>query len=222
MIKTIKVTGIGELDIAPDTTEIHVSLTDVKKKYSEALADSASAVEALQEAFMKCGFAKEDLKTIRFNINEENDSYEDEKGRWRTRFAGYRYNTDCRLSFPASNETLGKCLSALAESPAKPRFSIRYTVGDPKKMTKALMKLAVKDAKAKAKVLAENAGVTLGNVVHISYTDSYNSIALSPVEEMCADGMYKAKIAGAPAIQMNVTPDNIHAKEYVTILFAIE
>lgn len=78
MIKTIKVTGIGELDIAPDTTEIHVSLTDVKKKYSEALADSASAVEALQEAFMQCGFAKEDLKTIRFNINEENDSYEDE------------------------------------------------------------------------------------------------------------------------------------------------
>lgn len=65
-------------------------------------------------------------------------------------------------------------------------------------MTKALMKLAVKDAKAKAKVLAENAGVALGNVVHISYTDSYNSIALSPVEEMCADGMYKAKTAGPP------------------------
>lgn len=67
-MRTIRVTGKGQIKVKPDTTRIAISLEGIYPEYSEALRHSSLDTEQLKDVLSAFGFERSDLKTLNFNI----------------------------------------------------------------------------------------------------------------------------------------------------------
>ena len=76
-MRTIRVTGKGQIKVKPDMTRITMTLTGVCKEYEEMLRRSSEDTESLKEVLSEFGFDRSDLKTLSFDVDTEYESYRD-------------------------------------------------------------------------------------------------------------------------------------------------
>ncbi len=217
-MRTIRVTGKGMLRVKPDTTRITLTLEGERKDYAETLCASSDDTERLKTLLEGFGFAREDLKTLFFNVDTAYESYEEE-GVYRQRFKGYRYRHEMKAEFPNDNDRLGRILAALANSPVQPQFGVSYTVKDPEALKNQLLERAVADAKEKAAVLARAAGVPLGAIQSVDYSWGQIDFEVHPMDRLCAEKL--ALDEGNAALSLDVQPDDIEAADTVTVVWEI-
>ncbi len=214
-MKTIRITGKGNIRLRPDTTRITIGLEGVFPEYSETAVHSAADTENLKKIVEKLGFARTDLKTLRFDIRPEFESYK-EKGVYKNRLIGYKYSHIMKLEFDPDNTLLGKTLSALSDSDVHPDLSIDYTVKDPEAVKNKLLGKAVSDAREKAEVLTKAAGVPLKDIQSIDYSWGKIDIDISR-SVVCAAPMCLGEDMAAPDIE----PDDIELSDNVTVTWEI-
>ena len=217
-MKTIKVTGTGQIRRRPDRARITLTLEGVSPEYGEAIRRSAEATEQLKDLIEARGIARSELKTLDFNIDTEYEGYE-ENGIYKQRFAGYRFRHLTKVEFDADSDLLGRLLSAFARCPAKPEFRISFTVKDPEAAKTALLGNTVADAKAKAEALAKAAGVRLGAIRRIDYSRAGIDLEVRPVNRLM---MAKDCSEATGSLALDVEPDDVTASDTVTILWEIE
>lgn len=214
--KTLRVTGSGMIRLKPDTVRITLTLEGLEREYAATIRRSAEDTERIRDALHSAGFAREDLRTLSFNVQTEYEGYQEE-GVYRQRLTGYRFRHELKIEFPWDNERLGEVLAAVTETALTPEIRIAYTVKDREAAKNTLIGMAVADAKAKAEALVTAAGVKLLGIRHIGYAIDENEFAVHPVlyagaaRKMCADNC-------APEI----VPEEITAEDTVTIVWAIE
>ena len=179
-MRTIRVTGRGQMKVHPDMTRIIITLEGRHKEYGETLRRSSEDTEQLRDLMSAFGFERSDLKTLNFGVDTEYETYK-EKGEYKQRFVGYKFRHLLKLEFESDNKRLGKILYALAECPLNPEFRIAYTVKDPEAAKNTLLGKAVKDAMEKAEVLAAAACVTLKDIQSIDYFWGEISCEVSPM-----------------------------------------
>ena len=218
-MRTIRVTGKGKIKVKPDMTRLTITLEGMYRDYGETLKHSSEDTDALKELMTQFGFEKSDLKTLNFNVNTEYESYR-EKDVYKQRFLGYKYVHVLKLEFESDNDRLGKILYALANSEIHPEFRISYTVKDPEASKNELLGKAVKDAKAKASVLADASGVALKDIQNIDY--SWGEINFE-VEPMRKDMIFESRCMLAEgSYDMDIEPDDIEVTDTVTVVWEIE
>lgn len=169
-MRTIRVTGKGQIRVRPDMTRITMTLTGLYKEYGETLRHPSADTEVLKDVLAEFGFERSDLKTLSFNVDTEYESYRDRNNDYTQKFVGYRFNHILKVEFESDNDRLGKILFALANCKANPEFRISYTVKDPEAAKNLLLGKAVTDAKEKAVVLTQAGGVTLKDIQSIDYS----------------------------------------------------
>lgn len=219
-MRTIKVTGKGNLKVKPDMTRVTMTLEGVYPEYEETLQKSAQDTECLKEVLGKLGFAKSDLKTLSFSVDTKHESYQDKRNEWKQRFVGYEFRHMMKLEFDSDNTLLGKVLFALANAPIRPEFRLSYTVKDKEKTKNELLGKAVADAKEKAEVLAQAAGVTLNNMMSIDYSWGELDIEVRPMNR----AVFAARCATSAkeeSYDMDIEPDDIDVSDTVTIVWEI-
>ncbi len=113
-MRTIRVTGKGQLRVKPDMTRITLSLEGLYPEYGEALRRSAEDTEKIKDLLTELAFARTDLKTLNFNVDTEYESYQ-VKNTYKQRFVGYKYHHQMKVEFDSDNARLGKVLYALAK-----------------------------------------------------------------------------------------------------------
>ena len=86
-MRTIRVTGKGQIKVKPDVTRITMSLEGLYPEYGEALRHSSLDTEHLKDVLSAFGFERSDLKTLSFDVNTESESY-NENGIYKQRFVG--------------------------------------------------------------------------------------------------------------------------------------
>ncbi len=219
MERTIRVTGRGKLSVKPDRTRITLTLEGVFPMYEETLRAASEDSETLRSTLAALDFAPGDLKTLSFNVDAEYESYEDERHNYKQRFVGYKYIHTMKLEFDSDNDRLGKVLYKLANASVSPQFRISYTVGDPEKAKNALLANAVADAKAKARLLADAAGVSLGDILTVDYSMADIVLESHPVRAMA---FRKAGAANEESYDMAIEPDNIEVSDTVTVIWRIQ
>ena len=217
--RTIRVTGKGLLKLRPDLTRLTLTLQDTHPDYGETLRRSAEKTDGLRGVLEGLGFARDALKTLQFHVDPVYEGYQDEHGVYRNRFTGYRFQHVLKLEFPSDNELLGRMLYALAHCDAAPEFQISYTLSDPEAAKNALLERAVRDARAKAEVLAAAAGMRLGPLQSIDYSWGEPDLEVRPMRKMLAAD--NAVAAGAPSYDMNIEPDDITVSDSVTVIWRI-
>ena len=169
--RMIRVTGRGQLKVRPDMTRVTMTLEGIRKDYTKALKASSEDTEALKELLEREGFSRENIKTLSFDVNMENESYRDKDGNWKSRFKGYQYRHTMKIEFPSDQKRLGNILYLLANhTTIRPEFRFSFFVGDAEASKNELLGKAVADAKEKAAVLASAARCTLKDIEFIDYS----------------------------------------------------
>lgn len=221
-MRTIRVTGKGQIKVKPDTTRITMSLEGTYPEYGETLRKSSEDTESLKDLLAGFGFARSDLKTLNFNVETEYESYKD-KGSYKQRFVGYKFHHMMKVEFLSDNDRLGKVLYALANCPINPEFRLSYTVSDPEAAKNELLGKAVTDAKEKASVLTQAAGVTLKDIQSIDYSWGEIDFEYRPMNRMLmADECLASPMAAeGSSYDMDIEPDDIEVSDTVTVLWEI-
>lgn len=214
-MKTIRITGKGNLKVRPDTTRIIITLEKVCREYGDALRNSSENTESLRDLLKRLGFERTDLKTLNFHVDTEYENYR-ENDVYKQRMVGYRYRHVMKVEFPSDNERLGRILYALASSPVNPEFRISYVVSDPEAKKNELLENAVRDARIKAEALTRAAGVTLKDIWSIDYSWGEVDFEVRPMEEL-----RMAKFDGGGSFDMDIEPDDIDMSDTVTVTWEI-
>lgn len=219
-MRTIRVTGKGQIKVKPDMTRITITLDGMYPDYAETLRHSSEDTNSLKDVLAAFGFERTDLKTLSFNVDTEYESYR-ENDTYKQRFVGYRFRHLLKVEFDSDNERLGKILCALGNCDLNPEFRISYTVKDPEAAKNELLGKSVKDAKEMAAVLTSAGGVTLKDIQSIDYSwgeiefevSPMNRLmkACAPVPDACEDACY----------DMDIEPDDIEIADTVTVVWEI-
>ena len=220
MERTIRVTGRGKMNVKPDTIELNIFVSKVYPEYAEAMEASAEMTEVLKAAAERAGFDPRDLKTTGFSINMNYEGVYDEKGNWKNKFAGYRYDHNLALRFDADNVKLGKMLWELSDCGADAEISINHTVKDPEPVRNELLAKAVKDSRTKAEVLAAASGVSLGDIISVDYSWGEMQIYNRTVDNMTFGGAAKMSMT-EESFDMDIEADDIHIRDTVTVIWEI-
>ena len=162
----IWVTGMGQVTSAPDIATLNGGVEAVAETVAEARSKAAEAMDAMMEALASLGVEDRDIQTTSFNIYPE---YQYDRENDRSELVGYRVNNQIAVTIRDLDQ-VGAVIDDMVEAGGDlARFNgIRFGLDDPKPLETEARKLAVEDLTAKATELADNAGVSLGDLVYIS------------------------------------------------------
>jgi len=213
--REIVVKGIGKVSAAPDLLIIEMALESKRMDYEETMQQATEKTDSLRAAIESAGHDGKELKTESFYINTRYESYR-ESGGHKQRFAGYVCNHRLKLEFDLDMKKLGLTLGAIAGCKATPDFSINFSVKDPGAVSEQLLANAVENAKTKAEILAESAGVKLGAIQRIDY--NWGELQLYSNTSM--DVMCCAETSGS--YDMGIEPEDIDVSDNVTVVWEMD
>lgn len=224
-MRTIRITGKGKIKVKPDMTRITMTLEGIYPEYTEALRHSSRDTDCIKDVLGAFGFERSDLKTLSFNVNTEYEMYQEENSvKVKQRLVGYKFRHQMKVEFESDNDRLGRILYALAHCQVKPEFRISYTVKDQEAAKNELLGKAVADAKEKAAVLTQAAGVGLKEIQGIDYSWGEINFEAHPMgramlAEDEADGLMAPLSA---SYDLDIEPDDIEVSDTVTVVWEIQ
>lgn len=193
-----------------------MNIVSKDKEYVKSVENANKRIEMLQNAVVSSGFAKEDLKTLAFNVSTNYEGETDEHGRYRNVFAGYVCRYTLKLSFDMDAKRLAQTLTAISESGANAEFSIKFTVKYPERVSAELLVSATENARQKAEVLCAASGAKLGMLIKINY-DWTDVNVFSP-------SVYKMEMERGVAVAGAVPefePENIESNDSAVFIWEI-
>ncbi|MDQ2632589.1 MAG: SIMPL domain-containing protein [Pseudomonadota bacterium] len=163
----IVVTGEGEAAVAPDMALLTLSVMREAKTAREALdANNAAMVEVI-DAIKMFGIADRDLQTAGLQIMPRYDYTNKPDGTQQADLVAYQVTNTLSVRVRDLVKT-GEILDKAVSLGVNQGGNIVFTNDDPSATITEARKQAVAEATAKAKTLAEAAGVELGRILEIS------------------------------------------------------
>lgn len=163
--RQIVVTGEGRVDTTPDMAVISLGVTHEAKAAMAAMGETSAAVAAVLERLTAMGVAEKDVQTENVSLNPI----------WSD--PGSQGGVPSISGFSASNtvqvrvrdlERLGAIMDTAIGDGANTFSGLQFSLQNPAPQEEEARKRAVADGMARAKALAEAAGVTLGPVQQIN------------------------------------------------------
>ncbi|MEX0934154.1 MAG: SIMPL domain-containing protein [Candidatus Paceibacterota bacterium] len=163
---TITVRGEGELSLVPDVAQFNFAVIHEAKEVANAQEQVSKDIDTLLSYLDEFGVANKDIKTTSYTISPRYDYREVGMYPGGTRvLVGYEVSQWIEIKLK-NIDALGELVSGLGSRGATNIGSIRFTVEDEEKVLRDARKLAIDDAKEKARVLARDLGVSLVGVVN--------------------------------------------------------
>lgn len=162
----ISVTGTGQIDAVPDMAWITMGVLEEAPTAKEAMDAASQSMTAVIERLASVGIAEKDMQTQGINLSPKYDNRRYENGE-APKIIGYVYSTNLRvrvLDLPK----LGDILDAVVSDGANRFNGLQFTVQDKKPLMDAARQAAIQDAMAKAQMMAETAGVSVGRIMSLS------------------------------------------------------
>ena len=165
--RQISVSGTGRVDLAPDMATVRIGVTHQDEDAAAALQQTSDAVAAMLARLTELGIAARDVQTAGLSLNPV----------WRDR--PEQQGQPMPWGFEASNvvslrlrdiAALGEVLDALVADGANRLDGVSFGLQDPEASMDEARRLAVADARRKATLFAEAAGVALGKVIDLTET----------------------------------------------------
>ena len=195
VLRHISVTGQGRAESAPDMATISLGVTTQQREAAAAMRENATQVAAMLAVLADKGIAARDMQTSNLNLHPR---YE------------HRNNQAPQVTgFVASNtltirvrdlSSLGNVLDAALGVGANQLHGLRFGFADPQAQQDIARQTAIDDARRKAELYAETAGVAALRVISISETGGASS---RPAMMMEAQAMSRS--ADIPIAEGEVT-----------------
>lgn len=155
----ITVTGMGSVEAAPDRAEFSFGVESQGETAGAALDANNAAVQKVIDAVKAAGVAAADIQTQQVSVYPR---YSDDG----QAIVGYSaVNTITAKITDLAN--VGAVVDAAAAAGANQVYGPMLSIDDQSGLYQDALKVALEDARAKAKAIAAAAGVSLGAVVNI-------------------------------------------------------
>lgn len=167
---TISISGKGEVTAAPDTAFITSGVTTDAKTAREALTANTRAMSDLIAALKEAAIDAKDIQTSGFSVAPQYVYANKPDANGYTpppAISGYQVQNSVSVRV-RKIAGLGDVLDKMVTVGANTIGGISFSVDDPAKLLDGARKAAFADAKAKASVYTEAAGIDLGRIVSIS------------------------------------------------------
>ena len=162
----IWVNGEGKVTAAPDTAVLTLGIQAQELTVAEARDKAAEAMTAVKNALTDAGIDDKDIQTQYFSIQQVT-RWDDDKQQ--ETVIGYQVTNTVTVKVRDLNKTPAVIDGVTAAGGDLTRISsIAFTIDDPTTYYEQARVKAVADAAAKAKKLADTAGVKLGKATYIS------------------------------------------------------
>lgn len=172
---SIQLTGHGEVMAAPDTAFVTSGVTSQGATAKDALAANTADMTLLIATLKSAGIDAVDIQTSGFSVSP-NYVYSDEKDangyQLPPRISGYTVTNQVTVHVRDLG-VLGKVLDQSVQVGANTINGITFSVDDPSALYAEARKAAFADAKAKADLYAQAAGVELAAISLISEQQNY-------------------------------------------------
>lgn len=209
---SISVTGRGIADVSPDKLKLTVATEVIRENPKEAQAESAATMDRIIKALLEAGVGAKDIATARYRVGPH---FEEEEfpGLRRGKQKGY-CATNIALVTIHDLDAAGHLMD-LAVKAGATTLELGYDYSVPDEARALARQRAFADAEAKARHLAELAGVQLGELLLITEVESPWAISV-PTE---APGIAAPAMAPTPP---PVRPSQLRIEITVEVTYRIK
>lgn len=164
-IRTISVSGEGKATTPPDMATIHTGVVTQAETAHDALAVNNVAIKNILTTLAEHKIAAKDIQTSSFDVRPE--YRRGPRGQQEPEIVGYRVTNQVRV-FVRNLPDLGQVLDALVAAGSNQVSGISFGIDDPTGVLNQARNRAISDARSRAQLYAQAAGVRVGNVISIS------------------------------------------------------
>jgi uncharacterized protein len=206
------VNGEGKSKTTPDIVLLSLGIEAESKTVARSQQDAAQAMNAVMKVLKDNGIADKDIQTQQFSITPVTQYIEDQQ---RTIITGYRV-TNTVVAKIRQIDKAGSVIDAVAEAGGNlTRIdNISFSIDDPTPNYNEARALAVKDGMARARQMADAAGIRLGKLIYMSESTPY--VPPITVRE------YAMNAAPAPAAPTPVSPGQLEIQVNVQMVYEIQ
>jgi uncharacterized protein len=194
--RTLSVSGTGTAILAPDMAYVNIGVHTEKPTAADAVAENNAQTQKVIKSLTDFGIDPKDIQTTNFSIYPQ-DKYDPQTNQ-PTGEKTYVVDNTVNVKVRDLNK-LGDLLDTVVQSGANTVSGVQFDVADKDKALAPARDAAVKDANAKAQELATSAGVQLGELLSISYTD----VPVTPMYDV------RAGLAAAPQSSVPIQPGQL-------------
>ena len=190
-LRTLAVNGTGMVTLAPDIAYVYIGVHTESTDISQAVNDNNAQAQSVVEALRNSGVDAKDIQTSNFSV------YSNPKTDYATgQSAGTTYVVDNTVYVTVRDLTkLGSLLNTAIKSGANNINSISFDVTDKTAAMAQARQKAFDNASSLAKELARTAGLSLGSIQTIAYSEN----APGPYSSYGLGGGGGSPAASAPA-----------------------
>jgi len=159
---TIVVSGTGRVAVQPDVADLRLGVTVAKPTVEAARGEAAATMDAILRAVEGAGVARADVRTAMLSVQPRYD-YRDGRAPVLT---GYEIANVVEVSV-RDLSALGDVIDATLTAGATSMDALSFRLADPRPAEREARRQAMAEARSRADVLAEAAGVTVQGVSDI-------------------------------------------------------
>ena len=204
----ITVSGGGQVNLAADMAYVTLGISISDSDVSTVMQQANTSIDSICAALVESGLPKDCISTDYLYISPQYDYSGDNSNE----IIGYNVNSGLKLTI-YDVDAVGSYIDVAFAAGANSFDSITFAVKDNSEARDEALRLAVADAEKKANVLAEAAGMKLGDIVTIeeNNSDSYYN----------TEGFAAKDIADAGA-GTSVYPSKVNVAVQVQVCYARE
>ncbi len=204
----LTVHGHAERKVRPDIAYVEVGVVTQARDSSQAVTDNATHATALMDALKKAGVADKDIQTQSYGVQPQYD--------YNTSPAvltGYQVTNTVQVTV-RDLARVGKIIDAATQAGGNQVNGVTFDLADRTAAEAQALAQAVAEARLKASVMAQAAGVSLGRLVQLS---EGSEPTVEPVVMERPMAMMKA--AAAPSTP--VSAQDISVSADVTAIYSL-
>lgn len=207
-IPTISVSGEGVVEVAPDRATISLGVVTRDKNAAKVQNDNANIVSEIIKSVAALGIDKKNICTGNYSFHQyfRNDNN-------RRVADGYEANNSVTVIVDDLN-LVGKVIDAALSSGANNVDSLEFGIKDKSKLQNDAIRLAVRDARAKAEVVAAELGKNIIGVLNVSVNSGYISAPR-------ANKMFMADMAAENSVATPIESGMLNCSASVHVEFEI-
>lgn len=208
----LSVNGHAEVSLAPDIAYVTIGVHTQASDVSQAVSQNADQVASVMEALAALGVAQEDMQTSNFNLYT-GDTYDPATG---LPSGEKTYTVDNNVNVTVRDlANMGSLLDEAISAGANSIWGVTFDVDDKEAAQTQARDMAMQNAVSEAQGLAQVAGVSLGNVLSISYVQG--SSYYPPYYGMGMGGG-----GAAEAASTSIVPGLITVSADVNVTYALQ
>jgi uncharacterized protein YggE len=207
--RTLNISGNGTVYLTPDIANIYVGVHTEDPDINIAVSNNNNQTQALVDALKNAGVAEADIQTSNFSVYAT-QAYDKLTGQ----SLGSTYGVDNSVYITVRDLTkLGSLLNTAVGAGANNINNMTFDVADKTEAIAQARQKAMENASSLANELAQTAGVKLGEIQNISYSDT------SPIPYAYGTG---SGGSSAPTTSVPIQPGKTQISVTVSVTYAIQ